>query len=190
MRRVTFAVGILVFLAAMGLVGWALIKAVEAEPAVVGSLLTAFSAVIAVVIGQHWQQKLQLRQTHRDEMLPLYAKFVNQIRQAGDTTHKERATGDPGDPTVFPETAKFLEEFKYTLLLRGPAPVIKAVHRFGQAADELDVNADEKDPSALLAYEALLRAIRDDLGHDDSSLKEGDLLRLFVTDIDDFLPAT
>jgi hypothetical protein len=37
-------------------------------------------------------------------------------------------------------------------------------------------------------YEALLRAIRRDLGHSDKGLKQGDLLKLFINDLDDEAP--
>jgi hypothetical protein len=39
----------------------------------------------------------------------------------------------------------------------------------------------------VFAFEQLLYAIRLDLGNDDEHLGRGDLLRVFVTDIDDYL---
>ena len=47
----------------------------------------------------------------------------------------------------------------------------------------------EGDPTILLEWEKVVRAIRADLGHDDSKLLPGDLLRVFVFDIDRVLPA-
>ena len=41
--------------------------------------------------------------------------------------------------------------------------------------------------SALFAMEEVYRAIRKDLGHDDNRLKKGDILGLFVNDIDKYL---
>ena len=41
--------------------------------------------------------------------------------------------------------------------------------------------------SQMDSWEVLLRAIREDLGHDDTKLRERQLSRLFVNDLDDFL---
>ena len=41
--------------------------------------------------------------------------------------------------------------------------------------------------SMVDSWEVLLRAIREDLGHDDTKLHERQLSRLFVNDLDDFL---
>ena len=39
----------------------------------------------------------------------------------------------------------------------------------------------------MFAMEEVYRAIRKDLGHDDNRLKKGDILGLFVNDIDKYL---
>jgi hypothetical protein len=41
------------------------------------------------------------------------------------------------------------------------------------------------DKAAIAAWGFLLRAIRSDLGHNDSDLPPGELLRLFITDYDE-----
>jgi len=69
------------------------------------------------------------------------------------------------------------------LLIWGPAPVVRA---WAQAMRIFE--SDPEPTDALPAYAGLLRAIREDLDHDDSQLDTRDLLRLFVTDIDDHLP--
>jgi hypothetical protein len=49
----------------------------------------------------------------------------------------------------------------------------------------------EAEPSGvelMLAYSRVLRAIRAELGHDDSKLDARNLLRIFINDIDDHIP--
>lgn len=43
--------------------------------------------------------------------------------------------------------------------------------------------------AAIFAWEDLLRAIRRDLGHNDADLQRGELLRVFITDIDEHVAA-
>jgi hypothetical protein len=45
------------------------------------------------------------------------------------------------------------------------------------------------DPTVLFAFEQMLFEIRRDLGHENNGLGAGDLLRLFINDVDDYLPA-
>jgi len=40
----------------------------------------------------------------------------------------------------------------------------------------------------MLVFEAFMSAIRKDLGHKDDLLKKGDLLKIFINDIDKHLP--
>jgi hypothetical protein len=47
------------------------------------------------------------------------------------------------------------------------------------------LTTDPTNPTGLLNYEKLPLLVRKDLGHDDSDLKLGDLLRLYVNDFDE-----
>jgi len=40
----------------------------------------------------------------------------------------------------------------------------------------------------MFLFEEILKAVRQDLGHKSNNLEKGDLLGLFINDIDDFLP--
>lgn len=44
---------------------------------------------------------------------------------------------------------------------------------------------DMTDPTYLLTYEQLLFLMRKDLGHDDSTLVPGDLLRVYINDFNE-----
>ncbi len=80
------------------------------------------------------------------------------------------------------ETAEFFKDLTTKLLLYGPAPIIKEWIEFrlrGVSAD------DPTNPTSLLNYEKLLLLVRKDLGHDDSELRLGDLLRVYVNDFDE-----
>jgi hypothetical protein len=72
------------------------------------------------------------------------------------------------------------------LVLGAPKEMIEAFNRWERDAKA----AQEADDSIALvfAWEELLRAMRRDLGHDDSGMARGELLRVFMTDLDEFLP--
>jgi hypothetical protein len=81
------------------------------------------------------------------------------------------------------ETAEFFKDLTTKLLLYGPAPIIKEWIEFRLRG--MSTAGDPTNPTSLLNYEKLLLLVRKDLGHDDSDLKLGDLLRIYVNDFDE-----
>jgi hypothetical protein len=161
-------------LAVVGLIGlgaWAFLQGIQEEPAVLGALATAASAIVVVSLQQRAQRRDAIKEARREQLVPLYEGITTQMRTLAKA------------PSPTPELEAFMAMLQDKLVIWGPAPVVKAW------VDAIRVFESEPDPSdALLAYATLLRAIREDLDHDDSQLDTRDLLRLFVTDIDDHLP--
>jgi hypothetical protein len=176
-------VGLLLLLVA----GWAIIRGVEEDPSVVGSFATALAAVVAVVYGRTRERRIELQTKHQEELLPIYQEYV--YRGSGYF----EGSDDPD------KTKHFYEELIRQLLLRGPGPVVKAIvewQRMGEKKGLLNRDSEgnlavapdaEPDVDVMLAWERVIRAIRDDLGQSSSELQDGDLLRLYIHDIDQYL---
>ena len=111
------AAGFLLALGIVALVIWALVKGVEKDPAVVGTISTAVAGIVIVVYQRSREKRQELERSHR--------------------------------------------------------------------VWQLAVAVDSGSLASLVAFEKVLLAIREDLGHDNSALKHGDLLRLFVNEDDD-----
>ena len=79
---------------------------------------------------------------------------------------------------------EFASQFNPKLILWGSDDLLAAYNRF--RATGIDA-PDEGSPVMLLAFERLLYAIRRDLGHPNKNLGPGDLLRVFVNDVDDYI---
>ncbi len=74
-----------------------------------------------------------------------------------------------------------LQELTPDLIAWGTDEVIASWISFRKAG----LNPNKENPKEiLLAFDDFLRAIRKDLGHSDEHLKKGDLLRIFIKDID------
>jgi hypothetical protein len=160
------AVGrVLAGLCLLGVVVWAAVESVSADPAVGGSIVVAVIGAIAVVFERSRVEQERRREVQRQRMEPMYKEFV-------ERAHDEFASqGQSGTP----ETRRFFTKFKgKELLLGADAKVIQALVVF-----EKTKPSDSEPLAPALAYEALLRSIRRDLGHSDSVLREGDLLRVF-----------
>jgi hypothetical protein len=167
-------VGYALFLGAVALAGWGFVEAVHAEPAVVGSIGVAVAGALGVVWQQRQAEKARLREARRDRIRPVYYDLVGVIfkKIAGGGT-------DPLDP----EIEEFFRDLKARQLTLGASSeMVQAFN--GWALSTAQAQKEGNDLGAVLAWEVLLRAMRDDLGHEDSNLPPMELLRLFITDFD------
>lgn len=93
------------------LAAWAFIKAVQAEPAVAGSIGVAVIGALGVVWQQSQSEQARLRDANRDRMTPIYYELLGTIFQkigAGEAT----SAGDP-------ETEAFFKDLKARQLMLG-----------------------------------------------------------------------
>jgi len=113
-------------------------------------------------------------------MTPIYYELLG-------TIFKKIAGGEDGSEPD-PETEAFFRDLKARQLMLGASSeMVAAFNTWQRTTTELHEQGD--DAGAVLAWEVLLRAIRKDLGHQDSDLRPGELLRLFITDYDEHFSA-
>lgn len=156
-------VGILAALGILGLAGWAFVRGVEHDPAVVGTAITAVAGVTVIVWQRNREKRHELERAHREQMLPIYEELVNHLKDIEAFSSKSDK-----------EQRDFFADLATKLILHGPSPVVNAWNTWQRAP------SDPVTPQTFLAWEGLLRAIRDDLGLDGSNIPRGDLLRLWI----------
>jgi hypothetical protein len=149
--------------------GYALVQAIQEAPAVVGSAITALGAVLAVIAGRTWEKRQELEQGRRERIAPSYSELVAVFYKAmkGQEIDEE-----------------FFHDWTRQLLLWGPEPLIRT---FIAWRASLPDEADDVSPESIFAFEEVLYAIRDDLGNPRGNMGQGDLLRVFVNDLDDYM---
>lgn len=178
-NRLQAGAGLAIIVAVTGLLAWAFIEAVKAEPAVVGSIGVAVVGVLGVVWQQRQSERARLREAHRDRMTPVYYELLGAFKRF--STEDGAAT----DPEI---EELFLDLKSRQLLLGASSEMLRAFNTWQKTANELQ---ERDDPiAAVAAWESLLLAIRRDLGHQDSDLPQGELLRLFITDYDEHFGST
>jgi len=173
--RLQAFIGTVVFVAAIGLAAWAFIKAVQAEPALFGPIGVAVIGVGGVVWQQRQVEKARLKEAHRARMSPVYDELLKMIWN--------KVGGTPADE-IDPEVEAFFRDFKARQLTLGASSdMVQAFNAWTDATKAAAQAGDNE--AALAAWEFLLRAIRSDLGHKDSDLPLGELLRLFILEEDE-----
>jgi hypothetical protein len=158
----------LIALALLGLGGWAFVRAAIDQPAVLGTVVTVVGAFLGVQWQQRRTEKDALAQKRREQISPTYQELIEWLR----------------DPDERDET--FFVNLQNKLLLFGPAPVLQA---WASGLRVTEKENPETSIAPVVALAGIIMAVRADLGHEDGDLSTRDLLRVFVNDIDEHLPA-
>ncbi|MBD2665728.1 hypothetical protein [Richelia sinica] len=141
--------------------------------AIITGGVTVSIAVLTLVIGKLWEQQVKIQQDIREKKIPVYEK---QIEIFFSLIFAEK-NGD--DKPTQEELRKAFQLFTEKLIIWGSPEVIQAWSEFKlydwQNSDSLE---------GFLKVEALLRAIRKDLGNSNSKLALGDISKLFINDFD------
>jgi hypothetical protein len=153
---------------------WFVYTSITEAPAVVAAVVTAVGAVLAVVAERIWAARREEERARRERMAPIYDELITGFyRSVRGTRASER------------KLERSFEKLALQLVIWGDPRVIGAFNEFRSDVVE---DEDAALPN-LLALERFIRAMRIDLGHDDKDLAAGDLLRIFVNDLDEHLAA-
>jgi hypothetical protein len=161
-------------LVGLGLLAWGFIEAVQADPAVVGSIGVAVAGALGVAWQQRQSERARLREARRDRIRPIYYDLVRVVfRKLGG-----------GKSDMYDEEAEefFKDQNARQLTLGASSQMVQAFNEWARSTEK--AQADKNDLGAVIAWEVLLRAMRADLGHEDADLPPLELLRLFITDFD------
>jgi hypothetical protein len=143
----------------------------------VASAATVTVAVTTLAFGKLWEQRQKLRQDLREKKIPIYEDQLKTLFRV--MMAEKRGEKPPSEQEIMRAFSQFTER----LIVWGSSDVIRAWVEFR-------TKPFGDDPQAgLLRIEAILRAIRKDLGENLTGLKHGDLLRLFVNDVPANFPA-
>lgn len=152
----------------------------EVAAALITASATILVSVFVTVYNKRWDRNRQIKEKQREKKIPAYedfSKFVFQILLA--TKMDEEISEE--------KMMESMMEFIHHIIIWGSDDFIQS---FGEWKTEIQGSDDtQASPLGQLAFfEDLILAMRRDLGHEDEEFERGDLLRLFITDIDDYLP--
>ena len=156
------------------------LPATVAATVVVGPLTVLGSIVAALLVTQRSRES-EIEKDHRRQKIPVYEEFLGfmfSVLLAGNTDR---------EPPSENEMLGFFSDFTGKITLWGGPELVKTwneVRAMGPSSAREDGTVDT---TVIFAWERLLFAIREDIGHSNKGLKQGDILRLFVNDIDEHL---
>jgi hypothetical protein len=157
---------------------WVVVEGVRADPALVGALATTGITVVSGITVAGWQARVQRREAaerlQRETITPYYDKLIRMVSSRA-------LIADDGDPSE--DAVGEMGEIQHHMLMWSGSGTINAWTEAMRVTE-----AEPSGTELMLAYSRVLRAIRAELGHDDSKLDARNLLRIFINDIDDHIP--
>ncbi|MGY4992318.1 hypothetical protein [Streptomyces sp. 900105245] len=145
------------------------------NPTVAAAAVTAMATVLVtvatLVIGRYIERRKSVEAEIRASKIPVYTRLVSGLM---------RTVMNP-DSSNANEVAQFLQEITPDLIAWASDDVLLAWSKFKREVQFLEAE------DTIFRFEELLSAIRRDFGHGGRQVKEGDLLALFINDIDDQL---
>ena len=147
--------------------------------AIIAASATALVSVLSIVLGKAFEAREIVRREHRERKIPVYEdliRFMFRVIMSSKT----------GDIPSEKEMLEFMSDFTQRIMVWGSDDVLAAWVRWRRAVT--DPIALKADPTKILfLYEELISIIRRDLGHNNENLAKGDILALFVNDMNQLM---
>lgn len=141
---------------------------------IIAGISVVLASLITVILGKYFERKYIVSQEQRVKRTPMYQELITFIFKLLPEKEEERLSES--------EQVEFIRKFTEMVLLWGSNEVIKEWSLF-----RTNIMKSSQSTDNLFLLENVLIAIRNDLGHKSSGIKKGDILRLFINDIDDYL---
>lgn len=155
----------------------------SASPQVASSVVVASATVLASVLtlvySRRQEQRRELEQKQRERKTVIYEELLTfWFRVLTDESEDGAAEDENGSSIPDEEIQEYVTGFTHKLVTWGSEDVLKEYALFKESM---------KNGGAMLDFEKVLFAVRADLGYSNKDLQTGDLLRVFLSGVDDLL---
>jgi hypothetical protein len=141
---------------------------------------TVLVSVVSVLFSKKQEHKVDIENQLREKKIPIYENIIEFIFLI--TFSEKLGKAQPTEK----EMIAFFADTTRDLVIWGSKDIVKA---FGDFKEMLGTLAENGDTAGMLAtVEDFLFAIRKDLGHKHTKVRRGDILRLYINDVDVYFP--
>lgn len=148
----------------------------ELAIAIVAAAATGLVSVVSIVLGRVVEFRGKTKELNREKKVPVYEDLISFMMRLLMGQKVGKAPSEA-------EIVEFMLEFTQRLMVWGSDEVLVSWVKFRKLA--LDTERMKSNPMELmLIFEGLVKDIRTDLGHSNTGIGSGDVLSLFVNDLD------
>ena len=149
----------------------------EVSAAIVAAMATIIVSILSITIGKYYERKRIIEKELREKKIPMYEEFIEfyfNLLMSKEMTGKEMTEK---------EMLEFFNKFTQKLTVWGSDDVVSLWSNFRRISIK---KQDRNTMEYMFEFEKLLLEIRKDTGHKSKKIKKGDLLGLFINDIDKY----
>lgn len=162
-----------------------ILESITEEPTITVAIITGFVSIVAIVIQRIWEKRYKTEQEIRRKKLPIYQKIISEFSYFFYTNpslktdeEKEIFQQEKTDRLI-----KFITDNNGDIITWASDEVLKEWSLFRKYA----LLNENQGMNLMFQTEKIFYAIRHDLGHKNKNLECGDILRLYINDIDEVL---
>lgn len=187
---VGIAVGCIAFLAwlVIKMFSWFSEAKADVKLSIVSAVLTALAAIITVLIAKKKEKEADFQRAQYQDKLSTYQQFVENVIAKlflnAPQKFKNEKEKKQFEEKKLATQIRGIQDFTKNAILWGDGSVIHETSLW------LNIIRNQDSPDVIAAMkqiEPVLKAIREDLGHSNKKIAEGDILRLFIVDYDETL---
>lgn len=160
----------------------------DVKLSIASAVLTAFVTIVAVLIAKKKEKEADFWRAQYSTKLEIYQNFVNNLIVKLFLPERHNFKNDVEKKKYEEQKNKdqiaAIQDFIAKVILWGNGSVIH------ETSIWLKILRNQDNPNVIAAMqqiEPVLRTIREDLGHSNKKIEEGDILRLFIVDYDETL---
>ncbi|WP_286756731.1 hypothetical protein [Roseivirga sp. UBA838] len=149
---------------------------------ILATVIAGLVTIIGYYITRYFEKKKEIERQIREQKLPTYQEFINFIFKVFETASNDAKLNSEDLQKDFWSMNK-----KSTLWLSDRS--LKAYVKWKKLSAEyskMHKHSTLESLEVLVLLEDLLFEIRRDIGHKNKDLKRGDILKLFVTDLNEY----
>lgn len=145
--------------------------------AIVAGVFTVIATTITVMVGRYYEEKRKQSELHRDRKIEMYDAFIRRVfKLFTESREEDRVASESDDDLV-----NFLRDSQRNFLLWSGPGVIRAYSEWHKSLTGV------QDAQTVLKMEKFFLAVRNDLGHSNWRIRQGDTVRFILRHTDFFL---
>ena len=141
----------------------------EIAAKIIGAMVTVFVTLTAVIITQRGIKLREIAEAHRGKKVEIYVKYLTKIASLFFGQNDQVTIKAPSEQ----ELIDYIVGFKTEILLWGSPKVITSQIEFERSGSDRD---------RFKALDNLFKAIREDIGLNNASLNNLELVKIFIKD--------
>lgn len=186
MSKISQAISTIIALAIIGGIGFLIYKLIQlffansdkVDSSIVVAIIAGSITILGYFITRYLERKQKIEQQIREQKIPIYEEFLKFFFEmlSREKTNKMSAE----------DMQQFIAKFNERAIIWLSDDSLKA---YIEWRDQTTKTSNDKDNNltSLVEFEKLLLSFRRDIGHKNLNLKRGDLLSMFINDLDQYL---